>query len=611
MNRGADGPMRAGPMRAGAVRVGAALAGAALTGAVLALAIFVHFSLTPVRGVAEVTVRSAIEAALARVCDRSDPPPSAPLDRDVTIRAISFVDGQQRQAATVTARRLDRGIVQALSALDREVVCRGRGAVEVHVERGRGPVLARPPWANLSFVEGVDGLSVHCSDDTRAQLLSGPELLREGFLSSYQPLKKIEPGFRVGLALDRIAEQFCSDQPLLGLERIRFVSFVRTNAKLRRLRRAHLWRPHITRDDIRAAVVHGVDYLLRHQNNRGRFTYVLRPFAPPRRSKRYSWTRHAGVAYSLALSGRLLDDERALDGAARALRAMTRRLTKAEGGRCFRAGKKCYVGTSAILLLALAEYHAARGPSSLDAAAAQVAGFLRAMQRPRGDFFHFWSQDKGIDRQRMLPYATAQAALALARFGRILDDEKALAAARTALDHLAGAYWDFFLGRYFVAQEHWTCLAAEEFSHVDRAHPARRFCVDIANFYARLMLHPSDTPRPDEVGGVGISHVVTPYVGPTATVVEALVSGAILENDHAREREPTAIEAALVEGVRFLVRSQFTAEDTYAMAAGARAQGGFPDAASKPSIRMDNVQHAISGLVRALPLLDETGAMAR
>jgi hypothetical protein len=534
---------------------------------------------------------------------------SAQTERPTWFRALAFHEGLLHAASSVESPDLQRGIAEALEELGRAIVCSPNTTLELHVETGRGSVVGFDPLRALSFVEGHDGVSFTCEGETSATVISGPELIRRNLHSRYRPLPRSEPSFRIGLDVGQLRDEHCAGRPLASLQRIRFHSAVRSLGATQPLARSQIRRKEVTRADVRASVLLGVEHLLAGQRPKGRFTYLQHPFEPEQKSKRYSWARHAGVAYSLALVGRLLDDEGALAGAERALASMTRRLRAAAPGMCFASGDRCYLGTASLLLLALSEQRMATGDRRFDAHAGAVADFLLAMQRPRGDFYHYWSPEAGVDGETMMAFASQQAALALARHARASGDIDAREAADQAMSYFAGDYWNFFLGNYFVGQEHWTCLAAEESASAGAEASAARFCREIANFFARLVLHPGESPFSEDIGGVGVSHVVTPHVGPTATVSEALVSAVLLAK--AAGDEPGEVGTALEETIHFLVRAQIEPGDTYAMPDGEGAVGGFPNSLSKTTIRMDNVQHAISALVRALPLLGEDGRLER
>ncbi|MBI5527391.1 MAG: hypothetical protein HY897_13745, partial [Deltaproteobacteria bacterium] len=351
---------------------------------------------------------------------------------------------------------------------------------------------------------------------------------------------------------------------------------------------------------VEAAVRAGADYLVNALDSAGEFRYIFDPldnYVP----KDYSWTRHYGAAYSLSLVGRLLHEPRYLDAAARAVEAGMRRLKKASvGGQCLFEGDRCYFGASALMSLAVSEHRVATGDRRFETAGADLAAFIRAMQRRDGLFFHYWYPKGGLDRGSMLLFASQQGVLALARHARATGDRGALSAAERGMDHLAGPYWDFFLGNWFFVAEHWSCLAAEEmYSQVPK--PAYlEFCREIGTHFARTILKKDATAFPENAGGMVVTHALSPHGCGTATAAEAMTSAAALGG--AAGPGVAEIREAALWSYSFLLKTQVNAHDGFWMQRPALAVGGFFEKQIVPRIRIDYVQHAISALVRGLDL---------
>jgi hypothetical protein len=461
----------------------------------------------------------------------------------------------------------------------------------------------------LSFIEGHDGLSGVV--DGRRVYLSPSELIRLQKYGSFRPLPAFDANFRIGLDRRRVlptlghaAERVSGRRgDATDLARFRALTVVEgDDLAPRRLLKSSTDRPPLTRSRGEAVVLAGAGYLARALRPDGMYRYYWDPVADKDVPGVYNWPRHAGVSYSLALVGRILERPELLDAARRALERFERELVPGPAGsRCLKSQGKCYVGSAALGLLALSEYRLATGDDRFDEAARAVAAFLRFMQKPDG-FHHDWYPDKGIDRELMKLYATQQAVLALAIHARAVGgDEASLAAAEQGMDHLAGPYWDHFLGHWHFMQEHWTCLAAEEL-YLARPKPEyARICLEVGRHYDRITLRAGETPFAEDAGGMSVTHVFTPHVGGTATAAEAMMSAAIL--GRALGEDVSSIEEQLRQTFHFLARGQVCAHDRFWIAKPRDAVGGFYESQMKTRIRIDTVQHAISAVVRGLDLL--------
>lgn len=472
---------------------------------------------------------------------------------------------------------------------------------------------------SLAFVEGHDGVSG--AVEGRRVYVPPSELIRRGMYGSFKPLPGYDPKFRIGVgaatARRRVSLQSAALTGRRGAEaadlrRFRALTMVEgADLVPRRLLKGTVARPPLTRARLEAAVIAGAGYLERALGGDGVFRYHYDPLKDRDVRDSYNWPRHAGTAYSMALVGRLLARPDLVEAAGRALGRFEEQLAEGpDGSRCLFDGEGCYLGSSALGLVALSEYRIASGDPRFDGAAGALARFLRSMQRDDGFFHHEWYPKKGIDQELMKLYASQQAVLALAIHARAVGDQEAREAARRGMDYLAGPYWDHFLGDYFFGQEHWSCLAAEEVFAAFPEDAYARLCVAIGDHYDRITHRAGDTPFAEDVGGMSITHVFTPHAGGTATAAEAMVSAVRLAE--ATGRDAGELREQLVATYGFLLRHQVTAHDAFWMPAPAAAMGGFIETQTKPRIRIDNVQHAISAMVRGLDLLppDPPGALA-
>lgn len=515
-------------------------------------------------------------------------------------RVIGAPDRPVREAYAEVAKRL--------AALNGKYASKPRVRLQLDVVVAEGWIPDGGILAALAFVDGYDGLTGRVAGQRVA--LSPAEIVRQGRVGGFQPLPDFDEAFRIGLDLERVRKTMLHQAERQGvrgdavtdLARARVLTVVEdASLEPRKLAKSTVERPALNGPRLEASVTAGAEYLVRALKEDGTYRYYYNPLMDRDEPGAYNWPRHAGVTYSLALVGRLRKDGSLLAAASRALGRFVEKTGQGPAGsRCLREKDKCYLGSSALGLLALAEYRIASGDGRYDDAARQIARFIGAMQREDGFFHHNWYEGRGIDAEQMKLYASQQAVLALARHARAVEDEDALARAEKGMDYLAGPYWDHFLGSYFFGQEHWSCLAAEEMYAVRPKPEYAKLCWDIGTYYDAITHNPGDTPFSEDAGGMSVTHVFTPYLGGTATAAEAMVSAWRL--GAATGRDTSAIEAQLLSTLDFLARHEITVHDTFWMPRPDLAVGGFVESQTKIKIRIDNVQHAISAMVRAREL---------
>jgi hypothetical protein len=512
----------------------------------------------------------------------------------------------------------DRPLGAALSALGEELVSL-RAEVRARPERTRleldcaiaeGWVPQGGVVFATSFVEGWTGVSGVIAG--RRVYVAPSELIRNGRYGSFAPLPSFDSRFQIGLSAEIASRAIEAQAGRLGLhdggapsDLSRFLALTVVEGEdltPRRLLKGTVERPPLTRERLNEAVRRGARYLVSSLKPDGLFRYHYAPLQDREVNDTYNWPRHAGSAYSLALVGRILENRSYTAAAGRALVRFQAQLGEGpDGTRCLAENGGCYLGSSALGLLAFAEHRIASNSTRFEATARELAAFVTSMQRADGFFFHDWRAGSGIDRETMKQYASQQAVFALARYARAYGDDRALAAAEKGMDYLAGPYWDHFLGTYFFGQEHWSCLAAEEMYAAKPKPEYARLCLGIGENYDRLCHAPGDTPFSEDVGGMSITHMFTPHIGGTATAAEAMVSAVILGRETGAET--AAIEAQLGWTLAYLEKGQLTPDDAFWLPSPEKALGGVLESQTKMRVRIDNVQHAISAMIRGRDLV--------
>ncbi|MFT7518191.1 MAG: hypothetical protein ACI9MC_000321, partial [Kiritimatiellia bacterium] len=471
------------------------------------------------------------------------------------------VDGEAPARALPKLAQLLRDVPQLCGASDVRL--------QLDVAVGIGALPQSGPGFALGFVEGRDGAVATVAG---ARVFVPPNaLISARATEAFKPVPTVEPGLKLGASIEKVQQTLKTQAMALRISpgeigpvsRFRSATAVEgASGQLRILRKSNTLRAPPDRAALQASALAGATYLANSQHSNGKFRYAWAPVDDRSAQRGYSWVRHSGVVWSLSLVGRILERPRFFDSADRGIVALKPQLIDGpQGSRCVRSKSNCYVGGTALALLGVTEHRASSGSEAHADMAASMGTFLRSMQRPDGTFIHQWRGKTGPDDSRMYPYASQQAVLALAFHGRISGDRASLDAAERGMDFLAGEYWDHFLGRWFVAQEHWTAIAVEE---LQRSRPKPEYvelCWKIGTFYGGLLLPEHGTPFSEDVGGVGVGPVLTPHLGATSTMVEAMISA--VEVGDAAGKDTTVLRAQVASGLAQLVGGQVTVHDTF------------------------------------------------
>jgi hypothetical protein len=468
----------------------------------------------------------------------------------------------------------------------------------------RGGVIQAPLFFALSIVPGLDGLGDEVGG--REVVLLPQELINRRMLTRERPIPFV-PDFRLGVSRKNAVTNLCrlagkrGKCPVEGLHRLRTESWVLHGDRAVPLVRGRPPRPEVDRETARQAARAGGDYILQALNQDDRFTYKLDGVSGKTGQGGYSLPRHAGTTWFLVQLYQHTKDDRYLAGAERGLSFLAAKMAPCgDTRRCIPAGAAVTLGTQALPLIAFIEHARVTGSRQWITQIHQLADMVLHMQKPDGDFHHYFNPRTNQPSAGRGFYAQGQAAMALSMAAGLTQDARYQEGAKKAMDFLAGPYWDFFLGGFFFLEEHWTCLAAREaysvFNDVDHA----RLCIDIGRFHRHLQ-HDAGAPFDDYVGGVGFSAFFPPHTTPTASRAEAMVAA----YDLALQIEEPADD--LKEGIRqaigFLMHNQFRAEDAYLLNDADLAAGGVIWNYLDPTIRIDTVQHSCSVMLLGAEVL--------
>jgi len=530
-------------------------------------------------------------------------------------------------AATEAAAKLrGAGVVKAMAPEDRELA-----RIQVDVVTGSAPLggieaYAVPGIAEMLAINpGVEGIGSVIAGNR--VLLLPHELVAAKVLAVKRPSNAV-PDFAMGVDLVRIGNLLGARAGLTTavapdqLFRFRTDTFVEAPLAKRPAPPLQLYRgipapPPLSAKSLREAALEGGRFLVAHLAANGRYIYEHElstgAQTDPLRSSAYSMPRHAGTTYFLAELYRITKEEWLREPIERAFAHLAELLAKGRCGATLPDGTEidCVIdktesvaqlGSTALSVVALAEYQRATGDTRYLPLATKFTSFLLYMQRPDGSFRHLYDPaKKQYDDKAELLYYSGEAALALARMYVVTKDQRYAEAARKGLEWLVDWY-DFFMGGFFYGEEHWTCIAAEA------AYPAadnpeyKEFCHGYGAFLRAQQPAPGEHPDQDDfVGAYNMTSFVPPYNTPAGSRTEAMISAYLLGKHHG-DPDP-AVREQIRAALQYTLGQQIRPETDFNVVG--YGIGGMPGSPIDRNVRIDYVQHVCSAMIRASEWIDE------
>ncbi|MBA3540970.1 MAG: hypothetical protein H0T79_15265, partial [Deltaproteobacteria bacterium] len=484
----------------------------------------------------------------------------------------------------------------------------------------------------LAINPGVEGVGAQLATDGRPTLLLPHELVTAKLLAAKRPSAAL-PDFAMGMDLAKIRTLLASragrlqgrkptdppfDFPMFRFRTDTFVELRDHTAAPVALYRGIPPAPKLDAKVLREAALAGGRYLVAHLGKNGRYIYnhdvaTGTQTDPNRVNGEYSMPRHAGTTYFLAELYRITKADWLKEPIERAFAHLAELLAN---GRCTttlpsgiaidcvmdKSEQLASLGSTALAVVALAEYQRATGDTRYLPLATKFASFILWMQRPDGSFRHLYDpKTKLYDDKTELLYYSGEAALALARMHVITEDKRYAVGAEKALDWLVGWY-DFFMGGFFYGEEHWTCIASEAIWPTVSKPSYMDFCHGYGAFLRDQQSAVGEHPDEDDLAGAyNVTPFITPYNTPAGSRTEAMISAYLLGRH--RKAPDLAVREQIRAALAYVIGQQIRPESDFNVVGS--ADGGMPGSPIDRNVRIDYVQHVCSAMIRASEWIDE------
>ena len=360
--------------------------------------------------------------------------------------------------------------------------------------------------------------------------------------------------------------------------------------------RVTFWAPEVcpvlAPEQAEAAAREAADWLVRNQDADGSYLYGWNR-STGEDDDGYNLVRHGGVTMSLY---QLLNHGHFeyLEPADRGLVWMLERLEPAGEGVAFTDTTHAKLGASALLAVGLAHRRLALRDRRHDETMVQLGRFLVGQQRADGSMLEFFDLDAGapIPGETSV-FATGEALWALAMLHEAFPEEGFDEPAYRTLDHLAlrRDLEEGFLPQPWPDQ--WAAYSIGEMAEWGLEDHHVTYARRLVERYAFLIRF--DAQRGTSYGS--LTHGPAPRGSGTGTWIEGLAAlwPVTVTDERLRDLAGPTAEALACGAARLEERQVDPGDDVDSRAAGAFFYDDFT--------RMDDQQHAASGLLLAIPVL--------
>jgi hypothetical protein len=362
--------------------------------------------------------------------------------------------------------------------------------------------------------------------------------------------------------------------------------------------------PDVSLEILRKAQTAAAEWIAINQNDDGSYVYEY-DIDSDSISGAYNEVRHAGVTmslYQLAANG----DLSVLPVADRAMARMERSLYRANGWAAVQSPTNGTIklGSTALALAGLAQRRLATGDTQYDELMGEMGNFLLAMQLDDGSFLNYWLvSNGGPDPGVKSLYSTGEAFWAMAMMRRAFPDDGWEAPTRAVADYISLERDAEEEVSFPPWADQWAAYGLAEMAdwplNDDNIAYARTLAARFG-FLMRIESQRASGPLAEMIHG---SETRAAGMG---TWVEGLTSlWRLASIDPRMEDMEQDLGDRALTGAGLLAARQVDASGTGSFAQPELAGGAwFIDGIT----RMDDQQHAISGLLRTEAILDARAA---
>jgi hypothetical protein len=320
----------------------------------------------------------------------------------------------------------------------------------------------------------------------------------------------------------------------------------------------------------------------------------------------YNLLRHAGTTYCLYQILQIHRDLSIQRAAERASAWLRRQVRTVEGdpSRAFLIdAERAKLGAAGLTLMALVERQRALQDGKDGELCRKLADFLISQQHADGyfDSYFAWSPDAPVPERNSI-YYPGEAVLGLVRLYEIDQMPRFLAAARLGAEFLVKKRWKWAGIELYVPPDAWLTQALAELDALTPAEWIRDYAAEVVELTASTMLRPGDGVPADVVGGPA-GGTELPRVTPAGARSEGSTAAwkmAVRRGDVATAAQWKNLT---LMAARFQLNQQYRPENSYFLPNPRRALGAFRGAPNDLEVRIDYVQHTVSGLIGALDML--------
>jgi len=367
-------------------------------------------------------------------------------------------------------------------------------------------------------------------------------------------------------------------------------SFYASASEFFPLYRGHRMIDTLTQPLLDDVILKATNYLSNHINKNGKFDYIVYPYNK-KVSSQYNIVRHAGTLYALIESYEYKPDEKLLkkiESAITFLIKQSKACGKNDEGLCFVENKTNKLGANALALLALSKYTQVTQDRKYWDIMQKIALSIVAMQKDNGEFISEVRVDSWEATDFVSEYYPGESILALVRLYRLEQNPVWIETATKACDYLT-LVRDKDVKK--INHDHWLLMGLNELQNFVTKPHYIEYAKKIVLAIQEAQIKKSSFA--DYIGG----YFNPPNSTPAAVRTEGLVAAYHLFQRIGDKELANTILPTIEKSLKFQLQTRIENENSIYFKKSFTSIGGFQESPIDNKIRIDYVQHNLSGIL--------------
>ncbi|MFA6528045.1 MAG: AMMECR1 domain-containing protein [Candidatus Gracilibacteria bacterium] len=431
-------------------------------------------------------------------------------------------------------------------------------------------------WSDITL--GINGLILKQGEETKATFLPGVAISH-----NYDRSTLVE-----NLCEKANLEEDCNTDSENKFYKFTAFTFMEDELKGSiELYRYNVYTDDLDRENIETMLSTAGDWLEGKMEENGKFKYEYSPSEDDYTTD-YNLLRHIGSTYSLLLLYEYYGNEKYLESGKKGIDYFMTYAVAENEMLYIEDDGEAKLGGAALAIIALEKYHEITGDENSLDLAEKFGKFILIMQKDDGGFKNYYPEEKTEEKEAYEVYS-AEANLALTRLYEATGGTEYLSALQKSYAYTKN-YFDSTPATMMIS---WDIAAFSELYYLTNNENYADLAYAMADWIIEQQYTEESAPYQDYIGAYSNLRGTPTY---SEGIGDAIKLAKYQGDDNRKETYKTALKLSL----QYIYNTQYREDNSFYLENPDEAIGGFKANVYENSQRIDQSQHSVSAIIKAV-----------